>query len=64
MQKCRSNGLFNTLLNLQGIFEKFMYSIGDNINITKTTFELNFEFYQALNSMDTQKYGNKEKLSI
>ena len=36
----------------------------DNINIMKTTFELNFDFYQALNSMDTQKCGNKEKLSI
>ena len=38
--------------------------IGDNINIMKTTFELNFDFYQALNSIDTQKYGNREKLSI
>ena len=38
--------------------------VGDNINIMKTTFELNFDFYQALKSMDTQKYGNKEKLSI
>ena len=34
--------------------------VGDNINIMKTTFELHFYFYQALNSMDTQKYGNKE----
>ena len=38
--------------------------VGDNINIMKTTFELNFDFYQALNSMDTHKYENKEKLSI
>ena len=38
--------------------------VGDNINIMKTTFELNFDFYQALNSMDTQEYGNKDKLSI
>ena len=38
--------------------------VGNNINIMKTTFELNFDFCQALNSMDTQKYGNKEKLSI
>ena len=38
--------------------------VGDNINIMKTTFELNFDFYEPLNSMDTQKYGNKEKLSI
>ena len=38
--------------------------VGDNINIMKTTFELNFDFYQALNSMDTQNYGNKDKLSI
>ena len=33
---------------------------GDKINIMKTTFKLNFDFYQALNSMDTQKYGNKD----
>ena len=42
----------------------FRTVVGDNINIMKTTFELNFDFYQALNSMDTQKYGNKKKLSI
>ena len=38
--------------------------VGDNINIMKTTFELNFDFYQALHSMDTQKYGNKKNLSF
>ena len=38
--------------------------VGDSINIMKTTLELNFDFYQALNSMDTQKYENKDKLSI
>ena len=38
--------------------------VGDNINIMKTTLELNLDFYQALNTMDTQEYGNKEKLSI
>ena len=38
--------------------------VGDNINIMKTTFELNFDFIKLLNSMDTQKNGNKEKLSI
>ena len=36
--------------------------VGNNINIMKTTLELKFDFYQAFNSMDTQKYGNKEKL--
>ena len=35
--------------------------VGDNINIIKTTFELNFDFYQLLfNSVDTQKYGKKK----
>ena len=29
----------------------------------KTTFDFNFD-YQALHSMDTQKYGNREKLSV
>ena len=49
------------LLCLKGCFYTV---VGDKINIMKTTFELNFDFYQALKSMDTQKYGNKEKLSI
>ena len=40
---------------------KYSIVVGD---IVKTTFELNFDFYQALNSMDTQNYGKKEKLSI
>ena len=38
--------------------------VGDNINIMRTTFELNFDFYKAFKIKDTQKYGNKEKLSI
>ena len=38
--------------------------VGDNINIIKTTFEFNFDLYQALNSMDTQKYERKKKMSI
>ena len=37
--------------------------VGDNINIMKTTFEL--DFYQAFKQHGyTQKYENKEKLSI
>ena len=36
--------------------------VGDNINIMKTTFELNFDFYQALKQHFTHKHGNKEKL--
>ena len=38
--------------------------VGENINIMKTTFDLNFDLYQVLNSMDTQKHKNKEKLTI
>ena len=35
----------------------------DNVSIT--TFEYNFDLYKAfLNSMDTEKHGNREKLSI
>ena len=29
--------------------------VGDNINTMKTTFDLNFNLYQAFNSMDTHK---------
>ena len=39
--------------------------VGDNINITKTTFELNFDFYQAFKQHGyTKIYGKKEKPSI
>ena len=38
--------------------------VSDNINIMKTTIEFNFYLYQAFNSIDKQKHGNKEKLSI
>ena len=38
--------------------------VGDNINIMKTTFELNFDLYQAFKQHGYTKYGNKEKLSI
>ena len=38
---------------------------GDYINIIKTTFDCNMLVYiKPLNSMDTQKHGKKEKLSI
>ena len=37
---------------------------GDYINIMKTTFYFNFDLYQALNSMDIQRDGNRKKLSI
>ena len=36
----------------------------DSINIMKTIFDFNFDLLQALNSMNTQKHGNKVKLSI
>ena len=39
--------------------------VSNNINIMKTTFSnLILIFIKLLNSMDTQKYGNKEKLSL
>jgi len=38
--------------------------VGDNTNIMKTTFDLNLIRIKLLNSMDTQKHGNKEKLLI
>ena len=56
----KQNGAKNLGINSRGDCTV----VGDNINIIETTFELNFDFYQSLNSMDTQKYGNKEKLSI
>ena len=31
-------------------------------NLMKTTFDFNFDLYQALNSIDTQKHGNKKNL--
>ena len=34
------------------------------IKIRKTTFDFDFDLYKLLNSMDTQKHGNKEMLSI
>ena len=41
-------------------FNLFFTVVGGSINKLKT-FEFNFDFYQALNSIDTQKQGNKEK---
>ena len=49
------------------IYQEHIYFhtvVGENINIIKTTLDLNFDFIKLLNSMDTQKYGNKMKLSI
>ena len=42
----------------------FSTIVGDYIKIMKTTFDFNFDLYPALNSIDTQKHGSKEKLSI
>ena len=36
----------------------------DYINIMKTTFDLNFDLYQAFKQHQYKKHGNKEKLSI
>ena len=38
--------------------------VGDNINIMKTTFKRNFNFYQAFKQQEYTKYGKKEKLSL
>ena len=59
--KYRKVSLMTQALTLSTLF---CTVVGHYINIMKTIFDLNFDFYQALNSMDTQKYGNKEKLSI
>ena len=37
---------------------------GDIVNTMKTTFDFNFDLYQAFKRMDTHKHGHKEKLSI
>ena len=53
------------LVSLPGVQDSSLTTVvGDNINIMKTTFELNCYFYQAFKQHDTHKYGNKEKLSI
>ena len=38
--------------------------VDDIVNTMKTTFEFNFDLYQAFKRMDTHKHGHKEKLSI
>ena len=38
--------------------------VGDYIDIRKTTLDFNSNYNKLLNSMDTQKHGNKEKLLI
>ena len=38
--------------------------LGDYINTMKTTFDLNFDLYQAFKQHGYTKNGNKEKLSI
>ena len=36
----------------------------DYINTMKTTYEFNFHLIKLLNSMDTQKHGSQENLSM
>ena len=33
--------------------------VGDYINTMKTTYDLNFDFYQAVKSMDTHKHKSQ-----
>ena len=56
----KQNGAKNLGINSRGDCTV----VGDNINIIKTTFELNFDFYQSLNSMDKQKYEKKEAVNL
>ena len=57
---------WNIYFLIKSLIKMNVYStvVGENINIMKTTFDLNFDFIKLLNSMDTHKNGNKEKLSI
>ena len=38
--------------------------VGDNINIMKTTFDLNFDFIKLLNSMDAHKMETKRSCQL
>ena len=38
--------------------------VGDNINKKKTTFKLNFNFYQAFKQQGYTKIWKKDKLSL
>ena len=38
--------------------------VGNNTNIMKTTFDLNFDLYQAFTQNRYKKNENKEKLAI
>ena len=56
--------LTNIPLTFQ-MYNKCIMVAGSYINIIKTTFDCNMLVYiKPLNSMDTQKHGKKEKLSI
>ena len=55
----------NHSLDLFNILQKCHTVVSDYIiNTMKTTFDLNFDLYQAGYSMDTLKHGSQEKLSI
>ena len=43
------------------IHEPFSTVVGDNINIMKTTFELNFDFYQAFKQHGNTKIWKQRK---
>ena len=38
--------------------------VGDYINTMKTTFDLNIELYQAVNTLDTHKHRSQENMPI
>jgi len=47
-----------------GMYISFYMGVVVYIKILKTSFDFNFHFYQSFNIMNTQKHGNKGKLSI
>ena len=51
--------------NIRYNLKMYYTVVGDNINIMKTTFELNFDLYQAFKQHGyIINHGNKEKMSI
>ena len=49
------------------MWKKFLFStvVGNNINIMKTTFELNFDFYQALKQHEnTKTWKQREAVNL
>ena len=68
-RKKRSQGIKLLKLRNKNFFNLFSVPhsntvVGDYINTMKTTFDFNFDLYQAFTQHRYTKNGNKEKLSI